>query len=83
MKKEVIIDLFFIFTTLQKPYWHKKVKVGFSVDIETYNEFELYCNDNYINKSKLIDKIMGGESLKFTTSYFINSIDIQCNLCWF
>jgi hypothetical protein len=36
----------------------KKVKVGFSVDIETYNEFELYCNDNYINKSKLIDKII-------------------------
>ncbi len=36
----------------------KKVKVGFSVDIETYNEFELYCNDNYINKSKLMDKII-------------------------
>ena len=35
-----------------------KMKVGFSVDIVTYEEFEKYCDDNFINKSKLIDKIM-------------------------
>ena len=36
----------------------KKLKVGFSIDIETYKQFEEYCEDNLINKSKLIDKIM-------------------------
>jgi hypothetical protein len=36
----------------------KKLKVGFSVDISTYEEFERYCDDNYINKSKLMDKIL-------------------------
>ena len=36
----------------------KKLKVGFSVDIITYEEFERYCDDNYINKSKLMDKII-------------------------
>jgi hypothetical protein len=36
----------------------KKLKVGFSVDIITYEEFERYCDDNYINKSKLMDKIL-------------------------
>jgi len=35
-----------------------KLKVGFSVDKETYKEFELYCESNDINKSKLIDKIL-------------------------
>ena len=35
-----------------------KIKVGFSVDIDTYQEFEKYCDGNYINKSKLVDKIL-------------------------
>lgn len=35
-----------------------KIKVGFSVDIDTYQEFEKYCDVNYINKSKLVDKIL-------------------------
>ena len=35
-----------------------KLKVGFSIDIETYKEFEQYCEENSINKSKLIDKIL-------------------------
>ena len=35
-----------------------KMKVGFSVDISTYKEFEKYCEGNSINKSKLIDKII-------------------------
>jgi metal-responsive CopG/Arc/MetJ family transcriptional regulator len=37
-----------------------KLKVGFSIDIETYKEFEQYCEENSINKSKLIDKILKG-----------------------
>ena len=35
-----------------------KLKVGFSIDIETYKEFEKYCEENSINRSKLIDKIL-------------------------
>ncbi len=35
-----------------------KLKVGFSIDIETYKDFESYCNENSINKSKLIDRIL-------------------------
>ena len=35
-----------------------KLKVGFSIDIDTYQEFEKYCEGNYINKSKLMDKIL-------------------------
>lgn len=35
-----------------------KLKVGFSIDIETYKEFEKYCEENSINKSKLMDKIL-------------------------
>lgn len=35
-----------------------KSKVGFSVDIETWAEFERYCDENHINKSKLIDRIL-------------------------
>jgi hypothetical protein len=35
-----------------------KIKVGFSVDIETYKDFEQYCEENSINKSKLMDKIL-------------------------
>jgi hypothetical protein len=35
-----------------------KLKVGFSIDIETYKEFEQYCEENSINKSKLMDKIL-------------------------
>jgi hypothetical protein len=35
-----------------------KLKVGFSIDIDTYKEFEKYCDGNYINKSKLMDKIL-------------------------
>jgi len=36
----------------------KKIKVGFSIDIETYKEFEEWCDSNYINKSKLMDRII-------------------------
>ncbi len=35
-----------------------KVKVGFSIDIEVIEEFNLYCENNTINKSKLINKIL-------------------------
>ena len=35
-----------------------KLKVGFSIDIDTYQEFEKYCEGNYIKKSKLMDKIL-------------------------
>lgn len=51
----------------------KKVKVGFSVDIETYNQFENYCNDNYINKSKLMDKIIKD----FLEKEKINNNDVE------
>ena len=51
----------------------KKAKVGFSVDIETYNQFESYCNDNYINKSKLMDKIIKD----FLEKEKINNKDVE------
>lgn len=35
-----------------------KLKVGFSIDKDTHYEFERYCESNFINKSKLIDKIL-------------------------
>jgi hypothetical protein len=35
-----------------------KSKVGFSVDKEVEKEFNEYCDDNNINKSKLINKII-------------------------
>jgi hypothetical protein len=35
-----------------------KLKVGFSIDIETYQEFERYCEEKFINRSKLMDKIL-------------------------
>jgi metal-responsive CopG/Arc/MetJ family transcriptional regulator len=35
-----------------------KLKVGFSIDIETYKEFERYCDEKSINKSKLMDRIL-------------------------
>lgn len=46
----------------------KKSKVGFSIDIETNEKLELYCQSNLINKSKLIDKIIKD---------FLNSIPSQ------
>jgi hypothetical protein len=36
----------------------KKLKVGFSISIETNEQFERYCELNFINKSKLMDKIL-------------------------
>jgi metal-responsive CopG/Arc/MetJ family transcriptional regulator len=33
-------------------------KVGFSLNKETYLEFEKYCEENSINRSKLVDKIL-------------------------
>jgi metal-responsive CopG/Arc/MetJ family transcriptional regulator len=36
----------------------KKTKAGFSIDIELLEEFELYCDDNFINKSKLVNKLI-------------------------
>jgi hypothetical protein len=35
-----------------------KFKVGFSIDKQTYADFEVYCNDRSINKSKLVDTIL-------------------------
>jgi hypothetical protein len=35
-----------------------KLKVGFSIDIDTYKEFEQYCDEKSINKSKLMDRIL-------------------------
>jgi hypothetical protein len=35
-----------------------KIKVGFSIDKEVIEEFNLYCEYNTINKSKLINKIL-------------------------
>lgn len=35
-----------------------KLKVGFSIDIDTYKEFERYCDEKSINKSKLMDRIL-------------------------
>jgi len=35
-----------------------KSKVGFSVDRDTYAEFEKYCDDNDINKSKLVERML-------------------------
>ena len=52
-----------------------KLKVGFSIDIETYKEFEQYCEENSINKSKLIDKILKGflekEYTKLTKNNYV------------
>jgi metal-responsive CopG/Arc/MetJ family transcriptional regulator len=36
----------------------KKVKIGFSVDPEISEEFDKYCQDRTINKSKLVNKIL-------------------------
>ncbi len=36
----------------------KKVKVGFSVDSNISDEFNQYCDDRAINKSKLVNKIL-------------------------
>jgi len=36
----------------------KKTKAGFSIDIELLEEFEMYCDDNFINKSKLVNKLI-------------------------
>ena len=35
-----------------------KTKVGVSVDIETWEKLESYCESNSVNKSKLIDKLI-------------------------
>jgi hypothetical protein len=35
-----------------------KAKVGFSIDKEVEQEFSAYCDENNINKSKLINKII-------------------------
>lgn len=35
-----------------------KIKVGFSIDKELINNFNIYCEENTINKSKLINKIL-------------------------
>jgi hypothetical protein len=35
-----------------------KAKVGFSIDLEIEKKFGEYCDDNNINKSKLINKII-------------------------
>jgi hypothetical protein len=45
-----------------------KLKVGFSIDIDIYSEFERYCEDKSINKSKLISKIIA----KFLEKELIN-----------
>lgn len=36
----------------------KKTKLGVSIDIETYDELELYCKSNFINRSRLVDRIL-------------------------
>jgi hypothetical protein len=43
---------------MSKPKGINKSKVGFSIDKETYAEFEHYCELRNINKSKLVDKIL-------------------------
>jgi hypothetical protein len=43
---------------MTKPRGIKKQKIGFSIDISTNEEFEKYCEENNINKSKLMDKII-------------------------
>lgn len=35
-----------------------KIKAGFSIDVDTYNELDNYCNITLINKSRLIDKLI-------------------------
>jgi len=35
-----------------------KAKVGFSIDLSVEKDFTAYCEDNNINKSKLINKII-------------------------
>lgn len=35
-----------------------KVKVGFSIDSSTHEEFNKLCEKGSINKSKLIDKLI-------------------------
>ena len=35
-----------------------KSKVGFSIDKQTYADFEIYCDERSINKSKLVDTIL-------------------------
>lgn len=36
----------------------KNVKVFFSVDPQVNKNFEKYCEDNFINKSKMIEGLM-------------------------
>lgn len=36
----------------------KNVKVFFSVDPQVNENFEKYCEDNFINKSKMIEGLM-------------------------
>jgi hypothetical protein len=43
---------------MSKPKGIKKSKVGFSIDIETNILLEKYCEENSINKSKLINRII-------------------------
>jgi hypothetical protein len=43
---------------MTKPRGINKQKIGFSIDISTNEEFEKYCEENNINKSKLMNKII-------------------------
>ena len=41
-----------------KKEYKKNTKVFFSVNEEINTNFEKYCDDNYMNKSKLIEGLM-------------------------
>lgn len=45
----------------------KKVQLSFTLSKRTNDEFLKYCKDNLINKSQLLEKIVG-EYLKINTS---------------
>jgi hypothetical protein len=33
-------------------------KVFFTIDPDTYKKFEIYCDDNFISKSKIVEGLM-------------------------
>lgn len=35
-----------------------KIKAGFSVDIDIYNELDQYCDISLVNKSRLVSKLI-------------------------
>jgi len=44
--------------TMSRKRGLNKSKVGFSVDIELVKELDEYCEENYMNKSKIVNDLL-------------------------